>query len=178
MRFHAPYLEWAKQRPAAAFDLAGSNVLACAIDDLPGAREALALNGRNDDGYAPLVDAIASRYGVDARQVIVTSDDHTRAVPLRRETDDRLRAQLCPVLEAGRVPVLGGFVGATRDGHTSTLGRGGVSSGRNQRIQMRPRGWPHVDTQFGRPGSRCAITIVHEPSGSYSIWPPLIVTRS
>ena len=69
MRFHAPYLEWAKQRPTAAFDLAGSNVLACAIDDLPGAREALALNGRNDDGYAPLVDAIASRYGVDARQV-------------------------------------------------------------------------------------------------------------
>lgn len=69
MRFHAPYLEWAKQRPAAAFDLAGSNVLACSLDDLPGAREALALGGRNDDGYAPLVDAIASRYGVDARQV-------------------------------------------------------------------------------------------------------------
>lgn len=69
MRFHAPYLEWAKHRPAAAFDLAGSNVLACSLDDLPGAREALALGGRNDDGYAPLVDAIASRYGVDARQV-------------------------------------------------------------------------------------------------------------
>lgn len=69
MRFHAPYLEWAKQRPAAAFDLAGSNVLACSLDDLPGAREALALGGRNDDGYAPLVDAIASRYGVGARQV-------------------------------------------------------------------------------------------------------------
>lgn len=62
---------------------------------------------------------------VDARQVIVTSDDHTRAMPLRRETDDRLRARLCPLLDAGRVPVLGGFVGATPDGHTSTLGRGG-----------------------------------------------------
>jgi aspartate kinase len=62
---------------------------------------------------------------VDARQVIVTSDDHTRAMPLRRETDERLRAHVCPLLEAGRVPVLGGFVGATPDGHTSTLGRGG-----------------------------------------------------
>jgi hypothetical protein len=33
--------------------------------------------------------------------VIVTSDDHTRAIPLRRETDDRLRARSCPLLGAG-----------------------------------------------------------------------------
>ncbi len=69
MRFHAPYLEWAKSRPAAAFDLAGSNVLACSLDDLPGAREALALSGRNDNGYPPLLEAIADRYGVHAGQV-------------------------------------------------------------------------------------------------------------
>src|SRR5262249_20715649 len=30
-----------------------------------------------------------------------------------------------PILDIGRVPVIGGFVGATLDGHTSTLGRGG-----------------------------------------------------
>jgi len=30
-----------------------------------------------------------------------------------------------PLLDSGRVPVLGGFVGATADGHTTTLGRGG-----------------------------------------------------
>jgi len=69
MRFHAPYLEWAKKRPAAAFDLAGSNVLSCSIDDLEGAREALALSGSNDNGYEPLVDAIGRRYGVRAEQV-------------------------------------------------------------------------------------------------------------
>jgi aspartate kinase len=62
---------------------------------------------------------------VDARRVIVTNDEHTRAVPLTRETNDALHAVMMPILDAGRVPVVGGFVGATADGHTSTLGRGG-----------------------------------------------------
>jgi aspartate kinase len=62
---------------------------------------------------------------IDARQAIVTNDDHTRATPLTKETNDRLRSIVQPVLDAGRVPVLGGFVGATVAGHTSTLGRGG-----------------------------------------------------
>ena len=62
---------------------------------------------------------------VDARRAIVTDDDHTRAVPRMRETNAAVRALLQPVLDAGRVPVLGGFVGATSDGHTTTLGRGG-----------------------------------------------------
>jgi aspartate kinase len=62
---------------------------------------------------------------IDARQAIVTNDVHTRATPLGAETNDRLRSTVQPVLDAGRVPVVGGFVGATVDGHTSTLGRGG-----------------------------------------------------
>ena len=69
MRFHAPYMEWAKKRPAARFDLAGSNVSACSIDDLEGWREAIALTGSNDNGYAPLIDAIAARYGVTPAHV-------------------------------------------------------------------------------------------------------------
>jgi aspartate/methionine/tyrosine aminotransferase len=69
LRFHAPYMEWAKSRPSARFDLAGSNVLACSIDELPGARDAIAFDGRNDTGYAPLIDAIAARYGVAREQV-------------------------------------------------------------------------------------------------------------
>ena len=69
MRYHAPYMEWAKTRPAARFDLAISNVLPCSIDDLPGAANALALNGANDNGYAPLIVSIAERYGVDAGHV-------------------------------------------------------------------------------------------------------------
>jgi aspartate kinase len=42
-----------------------------------------------------------------------------------RETTAAMHAAVVPVLVAGRVPVLGGFVGATIDGHTTTLGRGG-----------------------------------------------------
>jgi aspartate kinase len=62
---------------------------------------------------------------VDARLAIITSDDYTRAVPLMRETTAALRAVVSPVIDAGRIPVLGGFVGATLQGHTATLGRGG-----------------------------------------------------
>lgn len=69
LRFHAPYLEWAKRRPAAAYDLATSNILPCSIEDLPGARDAIDLAGHNEYGYRPLLEAIAARYGVDAGQV-------------------------------------------------------------------------------------------------------------
>jgi aspartate/methionine/tyrosine aminotransferase len=69
LRFHAPYMEWAKTRPIARYDLAGSNVLACDLDDIHGWREALSFSGRNDNGYAPLVEAIAARYGVDPARV-------------------------------------------------------------------------------------------------------------
>jgi aspartate kinase len=62
---------------------------------------------------------------VDARLAIVTSSDYTRALPLMRETTAALRAVVSPLIDAGRVPVLGGFVGATTEGHTTTLGRGG-----------------------------------------------------
>src|SRR5215471_10670725 len=69
LRYHAPYMEWAKTLSAPEFDLAGSNILACTLDDLPGAREAISLSGANDTGYAPLIDAIAARYGVTADRV-------------------------------------------------------------------------------------------------------------
>ena len=64
-----PYLEWAKKRPAPRFDLAGSNILPCSIDALPGARDAVGLDGNNEDGYPPLIDAIAGHYGVSPAQV-------------------------------------------------------------------------------------------------------------
>jgi hypothetical protein len=62
-------MEWAKGRPRARVDLAGSNLLACTLEDLPGAREALELSGESPDGYAPLVAAIAARYGVEPENV-------------------------------------------------------------------------------------------------------------
>ena len=74
---------------------------------------------------AALTCAGVSAEWIDARRVIVTTDEHTRATPLGKETRERLRSWVQPVLDSGRVPVLGGFVGATAAGHTSTLGRGG-----------------------------------------------------
>ena len=62
---------------------------------------------------------------VDARLAVVTTDDHTRAMPRMRETAAAMRASVMPLLDAGRIPVIGGFVGATAEGHTTTLGRGG-----------------------------------------------------
>jgi aspartate kinase len=62
---------------------------------------------------------------VDARRAIVTDGEHTKASPLMRETTAALRASVLPLVEAGKVPVVGGFVGATLDGRTTTLGRGG-----------------------------------------------------
>lgn len=62
---------------------------------------------------------------VDARAVLVTSDDHTNAQPDMESTAARLDAVVRPLVADGRVPVVGGFVGATRGGATTTLGRGG-----------------------------------------------------
>ena len=61
---------------------------------------------------------------LDAREMIVTDDRHTQAAPQYAETYERLAARL-PVLAARGVVVMGGFIGATRAGVTSTLGRGG-----------------------------------------------------
>ncbi len=62
---------------------------------------------------------------VDARKVMVTTAEHTAAPPLMVETEAKMTAELIPLLAARRVPVMGGFVGATVDGVTTTLGRGG-----------------------------------------------------
>ena len=74
---------------------------------------------------AALTSAGVDAEWVDARQVIVTNNEHTRATPLGKETNARLRSIVGPILDSGRVAVLGGFVGATLAGHTTTLGRGG-----------------------------------------------------
>jgi aspartate kinase len=62
---------------------------------------------------------------VDARECIVTDDEHGCAAPLMNETISVTQAKLLPLLEAEVVPVLGGFIGANQKGQTTTLGRGG-----------------------------------------------------
>lgn len=62
---------------------------------------------------------------VDARRAVVTTDEFTHAAPLLPETAAALTAAIDPVLVSRRIPVVGGFVGATTAGVTTTLGRGG-----------------------------------------------------
>jgi len=74
---------------------------------------------------AVLVENKVSSTDVDARLCIVTDDEYGCAAPLIGETFRRTREQLQPLLESRSVPVLGGFIGATLGGETTTLGRGG-----------------------------------------------------
>jgi aspartate kinase len=62
----------------------------------------------------------------DARRCVITDDAHCRATPLKEETERHTREQLEPLIEAGEVPVLGGFIASSAaTGETTTLGRGG-----------------------------------------------------
>lgn len=77
-----------------------------------------------------LMAAVLNQRGVEARQVdarrcIITDEEHTSAAPLMRETFTRTEKELRPLVQSGVVPVLGGFIAATLNGMTTTLGRGG-----------------------------------------------------
>ena len=67
---------------------------------------------------------IASSW-VDARTVLITDAEHGAAAPDMMDTCDRTRERVAPLLAEGKVVVLGGFIGSTGNGITSTLGRGG-----------------------------------------------------
>lgn len=79
---------------------------------------------------ARLVAALLRRRGlrseaVDATELIVTDDTFQNAVPLMDATRERVTARLGPMLDQAVVPVVTGFTGATQQGITTTLGRGG-----------------------------------------------------
>ena len=79
---------------------------------------------------APIVTAALRRAGIDAvlvdgRDVMITDDSYGRAEPLPDLIAAAAREQLAPLIRAGKVPVLGGYIGATENGVTTTLGRGG-----------------------------------------------------
>ncbi|MEP7200092.1 MAG: aspartate kinase, partial [Chloroflexota bacterium] len=62
---------------------------------------------------------------IAASELIVTDNNFGNASPLMDETTAQARGRLLPLLANGCVPVVTGFMGATRDGVTTTLGRGG-----------------------------------------------------
>jgi aspartokinase/homoserine dehydrogenase 1 len=64
---------------------------------------------------------------VDARDLIVTDDQFTHAAVIFRKTNRRTRAYLSRLLRRSSraVPIVTGFIGATEDGQTTTIGRNG-----------------------------------------------------
>jgi aspartate kinase len=62
---------------------------------------------------------------VDSRRLIITDDEHGAAQPIWDETAELIKLELTPLIGSGEVPVMGGFIAATRGGETTTLGRGG-----------------------------------------------------
>ena len=62
---------------------------------------------------------------VDARECIVTDSHYGKAAPLEDAIEAKLLTLVLPLVEAGEVPVMGGFIGANAEGITTTLGRGG-----------------------------------------------------
>jgi aspartate kinase len=61
----------------------------------------------------------------DSRRLIVTDDEYGAATPIIDETNELVKLELEPLIAAGEVPIMGGFIAASKGGETTTLGRGG-----------------------------------------------------
>ncbi len=88
------------------------------------------VSGLGEQMAAPLLAAVLRSAGiraeaVDAREIIVTDDTFGAANPILDLTCPRVQEKIRPLLEEGIVPVVTGFIAATREGITTTLGRGG-----------------------------------------------------
>jgi aspartate kinase len=70
---------------------------------------------------------VESRYfdPLDSDWPIITDSSFSNANPLREECSTRVREFVLPLVEKGIVPVIAGFVGRTKEGKITTLGRGG-----------------------------------------------------
>lgn len=79
---------------------------------------------------APLVAAALAAAGlpaeaVDSADVVVTDASYQAAAPDMEATRGNVERRIAPILARGAVPVITGFIGATKAGVTTTLGRGG-----------------------------------------------------
>jgi aspartate kinase len=62
---------------------------------------------------------------VDSREVVVTDSQYQKAIPIDSIIEKRAAEKVRPLVDEGKVPVLGGFIGSNEAGITTTLGRGG-----------------------------------------------------
>jgi bifunctional aspartokinase / homoserine dehydrogenase 1 len=62
---------------------------------------------------------------IESTHLVLTDDNFTNAVPDMEATTARTRQALQPMLSAGRVPIVTGYIAAAPSGATTTLGRGG-----------------------------------------------------
>ena len=116
--------------------------LSASCDELASLAEALSVLGhltpRSEDAIASFGELLSSTLVTaalqarslpaklfDAREIIITDDSFTRAAPLVDTIVREARRLLLPELRDGVLPVMGGYVGATASGVTTTLGRGG-----------------------------------------------------
>ena len=124
----------------AADDIAGE--LSAIFDELAHLAEALSVLGhvtpRSLDAIAAFGEQASSQLvtaffqlralpavHVDAREVMITDEAFMQAEPQIAAIAERSREQIMPLLRESKVPVMGGFIGATSQGVTTTLGRGG-----------------------------------------------------
>ena len=116
--------------------------MSASFDELASLAEALATLGhatpRSFDAIAAIGEQLSSHLvaafftlrglpaeHVDARDVFVTDDNFMAAEPQVDGIAEAARELVMPILEQGKVPVMGGFIGRTAKGVTTTLGRGG-----------------------------------------------------
>ena len=120
-----------------------SNELSAMFDELAALAEALKTLGdltpRSLDAIASLGEQLSSvlvvaafrKHGlpaehVDAREVMITDANYTRAEPQPEAIGEAVQRLVMPLVRAGKIPVMGGFIGSAQGtGVTTTLGRGG-----------------------------------------------------
>lgn len=89
-----------------------------------------AISGMGEQMSARILAAYLRELGyeseaIDATEIILTDGNFQNASPQTAGTRARTTSRLQPLLDEGAIPVVTGFIGATADGVTTTLGRGG-----------------------------------------------------
>ncbi len=116
--------------------------LSATFDELAALAEALSVLGHStprsrdkiaamgEELSAQLVTAFFQLQGipaeyVDAKEIFITDSAFTAAEPQPELIAERARDLVQPLIDEGKVPILGGFIGSNGEGITTTLGRGG-----------------------------------------------------